>query len=170
MPDAIQLDRTYHYILETLVARGQAPHYTEIAKEFAVTPREGKGMLHDLMALGLPNWLHPNTDLIASFAPFNNLPTHYRVTVDGEQKWFAQCGLEAVAISWLFPGKTIEVEAPCLSSGDPLHPWENSCPELRLTPQSSGQIALYLRHSLKRGYRPRPTAAPQAISRSDFVH
>lgn len=120
MPDAIQLDRTYHYILETLVARGQAPHYTEIAKEFAVTPREGKGMLYDLMALGLPNWLHPNTDLIASFAPFNNLPTHYRVTVDGEQKWFAQCGLEAVAISWLFPGKTIEVEAPCLSSGDPL--------------------------------------------------
>jgi hypothetical protein len=120
MPEAMQLDRTYHYILETLVARGQAPHYTEIAKEFAVTPSEGKRMLHDLMATRLPNWLHPNTDLIASFAPFNNLPTHYRVTVDGEQKWFAQCGLEAVAISWLFPGKTVEVEAPCLSSGDPL--------------------------------------------------
>ena len=118
MPEAMQLDRTYHYILETLIARGQAPHYTEIAKEFAVTPSKGKGMLHDLIASGLPNWLHPNTDLIASFAPFNNLPTHYRVTVDGEQKWFAQCGLEAVAISWLFPGKIVEVEAPCLSSGD----------------------------------------------------
>jgi hypothetical protein len=121
MPDATQLDRTYHYILETMVARGQAPHYTEIAKEFSVPPNEGKRLLHELMAAGLPNWLHPGTDLIASVAPFNNLPTHYRVTVDGEQKWFAQCGLEALAISWLFPGETVAVDAPCLSSGDALH-------------------------------------------------
>ena len=27
---------------------------------------------------------------IVSFAPFHNLPTQYRITVDGEQKWFAQ--------------------------------------------------------------------------------
>lgn len=121
MPEATQLDRTYHYILETIIARGQAPHYTEIAKEFSVAPDEGKRMLQELMAAGLPNWLHPDTDLIASFAPFNNLPTHYRVTVDGEQKWFAQCGLEALAICWLFPGETIEIDAPCLASGDALH-------------------------------------------------
>lgn len=121
MPETAQLDRTYHYILQTIVARGQAPHYTEIAQEFAVTPDEGKQMLHDLMAAGLPNWLHPSTDLIASFAPFNNLPTHYRVTVDGEQKWFAQCALEATAISWLFPGKTLEISAPCLATGEALH-------------------------------------------------
>lgn len=121
MPKATQLDRTYHYILETIVACGQAPHYTEIARNFSVPPDEGKRMLHDLMAAGLPIWLHPSTDLIASFAPFNNLPTHYRVTVDREQKWFAQCGLESLAISWLFPGKVVEIEAPCLCSGDMLH-------------------------------------------------
>jgi len=121
MPDTAQLDRTYHYILQTMVARGQAPHYTEIAKNFAVPPDEGRRMLHELMAAGLPNWLHPGTDLIASFAPFNNLPTHYRVSVDGAQKWFSQCGLEALAISWLFPGQTVEIDAPCLASGDALY-------------------------------------------------
>jgi len=121
MAEATQLDRTYHYILETMVARGQAPHYTEIARHFSVSPDEGKRLQHDLMVAGLPVWLHPDTDLIASFAPFNNLPTHYRVTVDGEQKWFAQCGLESLAISWLFPGKTVEIDAPCLASGEKLH-------------------------------------------------
>jgi len=121
MPETTQLDRTFHFILETIVAHGQAPHYTEIARHFSVAPGEGKRLMNELMAAGLPCWLHPGTDLIASFAPFNNLPTHYRVTVDGEQKWFAQCGLEATAISWLFPGKTVEIEAPCLSSGEMLH-------------------------------------------------
>lgn len=90
MADTQQLDRTYHFILETFVERGQAPHYTEIASHFSVPPEEGKRLLHALMATPLPIWLYPNTDLIASFAPFNNLPTQYRITVDGEQKWFAQ--------------------------------------------------------------------------------
>lgn len=120
MPEATQLDQTYHYILETIVSRGQAPHYTEIANKFSVAPGEGKQMLQELMAAGLPNWLHPNTDLIASIAPFNNLPTQYRVSIDGEQKWFAQCGLESTALSWLFPGKAVRVDAPCLATGESL--------------------------------------------------
>jgi hypothetical protein len=27
---------------------------------------------------------------VVSMAPFNNLPTQYRITIEGEQKWFAQ--------------------------------------------------------------------------------
>ena len=42
------------------------------------------------MACGIPAWLFPDTDLIASFAPFNNLPTHYRLSVAGEGKGYAQ--------------------------------------------------------------------------------
>jgi hypothetical protein len=87
---AQQLDRTYHFILETFVQRGYAPHYTEIAKMFSVQPEEGKRLLRELMNTGQAMWLYPNTDLIASFSPFNNLPTQYRITVDGQQKWFAQ--------------------------------------------------------------------------------
>ena len=90
MPEATQLDRTYHYILETIIARGQAPHYTEIATELGVSVEEGLKALHDLFDAGVPGWLFPNTDLITSFAPFNNLPTQYRITIDGQQKWFGQ--------------------------------------------------------------------------------
>lgn len=90
MADVQQLDRTYHFILETFVERGQAPHFTGIAQAFGVSPEEGKRLLHELMATGLPNFLFPDTDLIAGFAPFSNLPTQYRTTVDGQQKWFAE--------------------------------------------------------------------------------
>jgi hypothetical protein len=120
MTDASQLDKTYLFIMNGFIATGRAPHYTDIAAEFSVSPDDGKRLLHDLMAAGLPSWLHPETDLIASFAPFNNLPTHYKVSVNGEQNWFAQCGLEATAISWLFPGKEVRVDAPCLATGEPL--------------------------------------------------
>ena len=90
MADAQQLDRTYHFIMETFIERGYGPHFTEIAREFSVSPDEGKRLLHELMATALPIWLYPGTDLIASFAPFNNLSTQYHITVDGQQKWFAQ--------------------------------------------------------------------------------
>jgi len=90
MTDTERLDRAYHFIMETFVASGRAPHFTEIAKQFSMPPDDGKKLLHELMNTKLPIWLYPETDLIASFAPFNNLPTQYRITVDGHQKWFAQ--------------------------------------------------------------------------------
>jgi hypothetical protein len=91
MADLQQLDRTYHFIMETFVKRGHGPHFTEIAREFSVPPEEGKRLLHELMDdTKLPIWLYPKTDLIASFAPFNNFPTQYRITIGGQQKWFAQ--------------------------------------------------------------------------------
>ncbi|MFZ2445607.1 MAG: hypothetical protein WAW37_04565 [Syntrophobacteraceae bacterium] len=90
MADPRQLDKTYHFIMGYFIEHGYAPHFTEIAREFSVPPDEGRRLLHDLMDTKLPIWLYPKTDLIASFAPFNNIPTQYRITVDGEQKWFAQ--------------------------------------------------------------------------------
>ena len=90
MANAEQLDAVYHFIMETFVEHGYGPHFTEIAKRFSIHPDDGKKLLHELMAVKLPIWLYPETDLIASFAPFNNLPTQYRLTIDGHQKWFAQ--------------------------------------------------------------------------------
>ena len=84
------LDQTFHFILKRMVATGQAPHYTEIAAELGVSPEDGRNTLHTLFESGIHGWLYPNTDLIASFAPFNNQSTQFSVTVDGEQKWFAQ--------------------------------------------------------------------------------
>jgi hypothetical protein len=59
---------------------------------------ESRKLLHELMEAHCPaypsgtypGWFQPGTDYIASFAPFNNLPTQYRITIDGQQKWFAQ--------------------------------------------------------------------------------
>ena len=62
--------------------------------------------------------VHPGTDYIASFPPFNLQPTQYLVSIDGEQRWYAQCGFEALAIRWLVPGKEVRIEAPCLCCGD----------------------------------------------------
>jgi len=85
------LIRVYNIILTRFVATGQAPHYTEIAAEADVPVEEGRRMLHDLMDTGIPAmWLYPETDLLCSFAPFSNLPTQYRISVDGVQKWFGQ--------------------------------------------------------------------------------
>ena len=85
-----RLDKTFQIIINRMVATGQAPHYTEIAAELNLPVEEGRKALHNLFAAGVPGWLFPNTDLIASFAPFNNLPTQYRVTIENQQKWFGQ--------------------------------------------------------------------------------
>ena len=85
------LDKTYNVIIKRLVETGQAPHYTEIAAELGVSVEEARRALHTLMSAGIPGiWLFPDTDYISSFAPFSNRPTQYRISVDGEEKWFGQ--------------------------------------------------------------------------------
>jgi len=84
------LDQIFHLIMKRMVKTGQAPHYTEIAAELKISMEQGRQALHDLFGAGIPGWLFPNTDLIASFAPFNKLPSQYRITVDGAQQWFGQ--------------------------------------------------------------------------------
>ena len=90
MSGAEKLDQVFHIIIKQMVKTGQAPHYTEIAAELGVSVEEGRKALHELFRAGIPGWLFPKTDFITSFAPFNHLPTQYRITIDGEQKWFGQ--------------------------------------------------------------------------------
>ena len=90
MADLAMLDRAFYLIMQSFIQAGQAPHYTELAMALGVSMEEGRQLTHDLMASGIPGWMHPQTDYIASFPPFNNQPTQYRVTIDGHQKWFAQ--------------------------------------------------------------------------------
>ena len=90
MSDERQLNEAFHFIMTEMISTGRAPFYTDLAHHLGVSMDEGRKILHDLFSTGIPGWLFPNTDHIASFAPFNNLPTQYRVTITGEQKWFAQ--------------------------------------------------------------------------------
>jgi hypothetical protein len=119
MADVELLDRGYAAIMEQVVSTGAAPHFTELAHELGIELAEAKDLVHELVA-STPGWMHPGTDYLASFPPFNLQPTHYRVSVDGEQRWYAQCGLEATAIRWLVPGSTVRIEAPCLCCGEPI--------------------------------------------------
>jgi hypothetical protein len=90
MNEPTLLDKTFQVIMKRMVETGTAPHYTEIAAELGVPMEEGRKALQELFRAGVPGWLFPKTDLITSFAPFNNLPTQYRIRVDGQQKWFGQ--------------------------------------------------------------------------------
>ena len=114
------LDRVFQIIMRSLVAKGHAPHYAEIARTIGSSVAESRQLLVDVMQAYPIGWLHPETDYIASFPPLNNQPTQYRVTVRGEQKWFAQCGFEATSVTWLYPGETVRVDAPCLDCGEPV--------------------------------------------------
>ena len=90
MAEPNALDKTFNLIMRRMVDTGQAPHYTDLAAELGLDVEQGRQALHDLFNARIPGWLYPNTDLICSFAPFNNLPTQYRISVDGQQKWFGQ--------------------------------------------------------------------------------
>jgi hypothetical protein len=120
MADARLMDAMFHRIMRALVDTGRAPQYAEMARPLEVSVEDAQRVLHDVMQAYPIGWLHPETDYIASFPPLNNLPTQYRVTVRGRQDWFAQCGFEATSVTWLFPGETVRVDAPCLDCGDPV--------------------------------------------------
>lgn len=90
MADLKFLDRLFHYVMTRMIERGHAPHYSEIARGLGCTTEQTRQGLHDLMATGFPGWLHPGTDWIGTFPPLSNVPTQYRITVDGQQRWTAQ--------------------------------------------------------------------------------
>ena len=70
------------------VRDGRAPHYTELAERLGVTPVAALGLQRALAASGLPIWMYPDTDHVAADSPFSNLPTPYRISVDGQQRWY----------------------------------------------------------------------------------
>ena len=90
MAEMAMLDKAFHHIMETFIQSGRAPHYAETAAALGTSVAEARQIFRDLEATGYSFFLHPETDQIVSVAPFNNLPNQYRVTIDGEQKWFAQ--------------------------------------------------------------------------------
>jgi hypothetical protein len=90
MQEPIVLNKAFHVIMKRMIETGKAPFYTELASELELSVEAGRKTLHDLFSSGIAGWLYPRTDHITSFAPFNNLPTQYHITIDGQQKWFGQ--------------------------------------------------------------------------------
>lgn len=83
------LDRAYAEIMSSIVATAQAPHFTELASSLDIEIEQGREVMHELVSM-TPGWMHPGTDFLASFPPFNVQPTQYRITVDDKHGWFGQ--------------------------------------------------------------------------------
>ena len=90
MPETTELDAAYHFIISRIVDTGQATHYSELADHLSIIIGDGRRVLHELAASSGAVRLHPDTDLIEAIPPFSSIPTQYRITVDGQQKWFGQ--------------------------------------------------------------------------------
>jgi hypothetical protein len=112
--------QAYTHIQQHFIASGRAPHFAELAAALGINVEEARRVQREAAEAGVGCWISHDTDYIASWAPFSNIPTQYLVTVAGEQKWYAQCGLEALAVRWLFPGQEVRIEANCLDCGEPI--------------------------------------------------
>jgi hypothetical protein len=90
MNDANLVQRAYTSIQQHFVETGRAPHFTELASILGITPDEARSLQPFTAKAGVGCWMTPDTDYIASWAPFSNIPTQYFITIDGQQKWYGQ--------------------------------------------------------------------------------
>lgn len=90
MADPQFLANLYHTTLSAIVRDGRAPHYSQLGNELGVSPEEARLALRELAATGVPAIWLAEGDLIASFAPFSNIPTQIDVSVDGAKRWYGQ--------------------------------------------------------------------------------
>jgi len=90
MAEPTTLDAAFHFIITRMVDTGRAPHYSELADFLSLSIDDGRNVLHELVKSSGAVRLHPEADLIESVPPFSSIPTQYRITVDGQQRWLGQ--------------------------------------------------------------------------------
>lgn len=90
MQENTLVQRVYTAVVEHFVKTGRAPHYTELAATLGLRPEEARQVQHQAAESAIACWFIKDTDYIESWAPFSNVPTNYLVTIEGEQKWYAQ--------------------------------------------------------------------------------
>lgn len=92
MTVAESVKAAYAGVLRFMVENGRAPHYTELARQLEIDHETARVLLHETADAGpvAGCWLAHDTDLIESWAPFSNLPTDFRLSVDDRHGWFGQ--------------------------------------------------------------------------------
>ena len=90
MEETTLVQRTYTAVVNHFVKTGRAPHYTELAETLGVRPEEARQLQHKAADSSVACWFVKDTDYVESWAPFSNVPTHYLVTVNENQKWYGQ--------------------------------------------------------------------------------
>ncbi len=90
MEEAAWVQRVYTSVVEHFVKTGRAPHYTELAGTLGLRPDEARQLQHKAAESSVGCWFANDIDYVQSWAPFSNIPTHYFVTIQGNQKWYGQ--------------------------------------------------------------------------------
>jgi hypothetical protein len=84
------VQKAYTAVVEHFIETGRAPHYTELAQTLGIQPVEARDVQRQAAEASLACWFVQDADYVESWAPFSNVPTHYLVTVEGEQRWYGQ--------------------------------------------------------------------------------
>ncbi|MFI1912034.1 organomercurial lyase [Nocardia sp. NPDC020380] len=125
-------------VMDQIRKRGTAPSIAELRSEFELSDAELSADLRDLegaICVARQDEEHAGSSVfqgepldtpqpalgeIVYARPFASFANHYRITVDGEQRWFAECAVEACAISGQFPGSEVVVESVCRQTKEPV--------------------------------------------------
>jgi hypothetical protein len=125
-------------IMDQVLREGTPPSVDELSQGLGLSIAELSGNLRDLEAaiciarqdqahVGLTQfqgepleWELPALGEIFYARPFAAFKNHYPVWVDGTQKWYAECAVEACAISAQFPGSEVIVRSLCRQTKQPV--------------------------------------------------
>ena len=79
-------------VLRHFIKTGRAPHYTEMAEAQGIAPEKARQIIRETTTESPFSfaWITPDTDYIASWAPFSSQPNHHLISVEGVQKWYGQ--------------------------------------------------------------------------------
>ena len=104
-------------IVDSFVRTGHAPDTNEIGTALNLSRQQVLSTLRELPKFDTFA-VEKGTENIRLLSPFSNLPTPFKISVDGEQRWFAVCGPESLAMSEMFPGQKVSIDAYCRDCGD----------------------------------------------------
>jgi hypothetical protein len=125
-------------IMDQVLRTGTCPKVAVIAEAHSVTREKIVGVLKDLEAAVCVavqdekratlecfqdeklNAAMPEVGEIFYARPFASFENHYRISVDGEQKWYGECAVECCGISAMFPGKEVIVRSVCRQTKEPV--------------------------------------------------
>lgn len=125
-------------IMDQVLRDGTAPTVSELRFDLNLSDEELVGNLRDLEAalcIAIQDEAHADTKIfqdepldhgspaageVAYARPFAAFQNHYRVSVAGTQKWYAECAAEACSISAQFPGEEVVVRSICRQTGEPV--------------------------------------------------
>ena len=126
-------------ILDLMLNEGVCPSTQDLTKMHDLAPEELNKVFLDLEAgiviavqrkshAGITHFMEEKLETAAPeigevfyarpFAAFKNT---FRITVEGQQKWFGECAVECCSgVSLIFPGKEVVVESVCRQTKKPI--------------------------------------------------